>query len=306
MDQLKAIHYFIAVAEEGSFTAAARRFRLPPSSISRRVADLEKHLGVQLLLRSTRLVRLTEMGQIYLQTIKPLTQQLAATHEKLSSYQRQPSGLLKISAMVTFGEQLLLPLLDRFNQQYPQIQLDVHLTDTLSALDYDDLDLAIRGGTAPNTRVLAHRLMDNHFYPVAAPAYLETAGYPKTARELAQHRGLYYRTPQGPTPWLAYLDGQWVDVSGPRVAVSNHTPWLLQKALAGEGILMLPRWASAHLIQRGELLPLQFSDPVRISRSPSNEVYLLYQPQRFEVPKIRVAVEFILQEMQKLEVRLGL
>ena len=174
MDQLRAIRYFSKVVETGSFTKAAKVFDVPPSSLSRRVSDLEKSLGATLLKRSTRMVKLTEVGQVYYDDVQHILNQLEQSKETIRSYQTTPMGRLRISSMVGFGEKILLPLLNEFEALYPQIVLDVSLSDELSTLGRDDVDIAIRGGYAPNERVLAIRLMDNRFIPVAAPDYLKT------------------------------------------------------------------------------------------------------------------------------------
>lgn len=222
MDQLKALRYFIKVVETGSFTRAAEAFSVPPSSLSRRIADLEKSLGANLLKRSTRVVQVTEIGQQYFKQVQEILAQLEQSDETVRSYQAKPKGFLRISAMVSFGERLLLPLLEEFKALYPEIVLDISLSDELSTLSRDDVDIAIRGGYAPNERVQAVRLMDNEFIPVAAASYLAAMGTPVQATELKQHQGLFFRTPAGPSPWLCELDGQWLDVSAQPLAISNN------------------------------------------------------------------------------------
>jgi DNA-binding transcriptional LysR family regulator len=293
MDELRALRYFSKVVETGSFTKAARVFGVPPSSLSRRVADLEKSLGATLLKRSTRVVKVTEIGQIYFEQIQDILNQLEQSYEVVRSYQARPMGQLRISAMVGFGERILLALLDEFSQLYPEIIVDVSLSDELSALGRDDVDIAIRGGYAPNERVQAIRLMDNEFIPVAAPSYLVEMGTPKSVLELRQHKGLYFRTPNGPSPWLCELDGQWKDVSAPQVAVSNNGKWLADKAINGQGIMMAPRWLLAPYLQRGELQELFFDPVLRITQNTDLAVYLLYQKQRYLVPKVKAAVDFL-------------
>jgi DNA-binding transcriptional LysR family regulator len=112
MDQLRALRYFIKVVETGSFTRAAEAFSVPPSSLSRRIADLEKTLGANLLKRSTRVVQVTEIGQLYFKQVQEILAQLEQSDETVRSYQAKPTGFLRISAMVSFGERLLLPLLE--------------------------------------------------------------------------------------------------------------------------------------------------------------------------------------------------
>ncbi|MHA2938997.1 LysR family transcriptional regulator [Vibrio sp. RC27] len=299
MDELRAIRYFSKVVETGSFTKAAKTFNVPPSSLSRRVADLEKKLGTTLLKRSTRIVKLTEVGQIYYNDIQKILNQLAQSNETVRSYQSKPMGRLRISSMVGFGNQILFPLLDEFSELYPEIVIDVSLSDELSTLGRDDVDIAIRGGYAPNERVLAIKLMDNNFVPVASPCYLEKYGVPKNPIELKNHHGLYFKSPIGVMPWLCHLDNQWQDVSGPAVAISNNGAWLSKKACRGEGIIMLPRWALASQLKSGELQELMFEQEISVTQNTNMAVYLLYQKQRYLVPKVKAAVDFLVERVQK-------
>jgi DNA-binding transcriptional LysR family regulator len=298
MDQFRALRYFSKVAETGSFTKAANIFGVPPSSLSRRVADLENSLGATLLKRSTRNVKLTEVGQRYYSQVLDILNQLEQSNEAVRSYQAKPMGHLHISSMVGFGERILFPLLDEFSQLYPDVVLDVSLSDELSALSRDDVDVAIRGGYAPNERVLAIKLMGNQFIPVAAPSYWADMGKPKFAIELKQHKGLYFRTPNGPTPWLCHINGQWQDVSAPQVVVSNNGTWLADKAVQGKGILMVPRWAVAHYLASGELVELVLDPQVQINQNNDMAVYLLYQKQRYLVPKVKAAVDFLVARVK--------
>ena len=298
MDQLRAIRYFSKVAETGSFTKAASAFSVPPSSLSRRVADLERHVGATLLKRSTRVVKLTEVGEIYYNQVQDILHQIEQSNETVRSYQAQPMGQLRISSMVGFGERIVMPLLGEFSDLYPEIVLDVSLSDELATLGEDDVDIAIRGGYAPNERVLAIRLMDNEFIPVAAPGYLADMGTPLKAMDLRQHKGLYFRTPNGPSPWLCKIDGQWCDVSGPVVAVSNNGRWLADKAVAGQGIMMAPRWALSSYIESGELQELHLDRLLHITQNADLAVYLLYQKQRYLVPKVKAAVDFLVARIQ--------
>jgi DNA-binding transcriptional LysR family regulator len=264
VDQLKALKYFVRVVDEGSFTKAATFFSVPPSSLSRRVADLESSLGANLLQRSTRVVKVTEIGrQYYKQVVKILTE-LDYSNEVVRSYQAKPMGKLRISSMTGFGERILLPLLDEFSERYPDIILDVHLNDELSTLGRDEVDIAIRGGYAPNERVVALKLMDNKFLPAASESYITRMGMPTKALELKGHQGLYYRTPLGPTPWLCDIDGQWHDVSAPPVTVSNSGVWLLD-----------------------------INPTLTTTQNPNFAIYLLYQKQRYHLPKVKAAVDFL-------------
>jgi DNA-binding transcriptional LysR family regulator len=298
MDQLRALRYFCKVAEDGSFTRAAEAFSVPPSSLSRRVAALEDSLGATLLKRTTRAVQLTEIGQLYFQQAKDILYQLEQSDEVVRSYQAKPMGQLRISAMTGFGERLVVPLLAEFKTLYPDITLDLSLSDAVSNLGRDDVDIAIRGGYAPNERVQAIRLMGNEFIPVASPGYLKEMGTPTSGLELTQHRGLFYRTPVGPSPWLCKIDGQWHNVAGIPAAVSNHSKWLAELAVEGCGIMMAPRWSLADYLASGQLQELFFNTTLRVSQNAEMAIYLLYQKQQYAVPKVKAAVDFFVARLR--------
>jgi DNA-binding transcriptional LysR family regulator len=287
------MRYFARVAETGSFTRAAATFSVPPSSLSRRIADLEENLGATLLKRTTRVVQLTEIGQLYFEQLQDILVQLEQCDESVRSYQAQPMGQLRISAMVGFGERILMPLMDEFRQLYPEIILDISLSDDVTTLGRDDVDVAIRGGYAPNERVQAIRLMDNEFIPVASQGYLDRRGVPESVSELRQHQGVFFRTPTGALPWLCEIEGQWHDVSGIPMAISNNSKWLGEQAAAGLGIMMAPRWSLVDYLERGELLELNLEPALHISQNAKLAIYLLYQKQRYLVPKVKVAVDFL-------------
>lgn len=300
MDQLKALKYFVKVVETGSFTKAAKMLSVPSSSLSRRVADLEQSLGATLLTRSTRSVNLTEIGQTYYQQVREILASLAYSDELVRSYQSTPMGVLHISSMVGFGERMLLPLLDEFSALYPEIMLNVSLSDEVTMLVRDQVDIAIRGGYAPDERVIAIKLMENNFIPVAASSYLQEYGTPVTALELNKHKGLYFKTPTGATPWLCQIKGQWQDVSAEAVLVSNNGRWLVDKAIAGMGILMMPRWALNPYLVSGELHELHLKPPISITQNANLGVFLLYQKQRYQVPKVKAAVDFLIAKVKDI------
>ena len=299
MDELRALRYFAKVAESGSFTLTAESFSVPPSSVSRRVSELEQKLGATLLQRSTRTVRLTEVGSLYLERVQEAMEVLQQGEEAVRAYQSKPVGQLKISAMAGLGERMVIPLLRDFASQFPEVVLDVSLSDEVVSLGVDDVDIAIRGGYAPNERIHAVRLMDNEFVPVASPDYLKAEGHPGTVFDLVSRRGLFYRTPRGPTPWLCEVDGEWHDVSGITAAVSNDGVWLGDLAVQGKGILMAPRWSLRDHLKQGTLVELKLDTKLFVSENTELAIYLLYQKRRYHVPKIKAAVDFFVEHLKE-------
>ena len=297
MDQLLALKYFCKVAETGSFTSAATAFSVPPSSISRRISDLETSLGTHLLTRSTRVVKLTEIGTAYLEQVKEILVQLELSNESVKSYQSRPMGQLKISSMVSFGERKLFPLLDEFSTLHPDITLDISLSDELSSLANDDVDVAIRGGYAPDERIHAIKLMPNDFIPVASPHYLAVRGIPENGFALRKHQGLFFRTPRGPSPWLLAEGDQWHDVSGNPVAISNNANWLMEQGVAGKGIMMAPRWSVETTLASGALVELLTDAALSVNQNPDMGIFLLYQKPKYLVPKVKVFIDFLVERL---------
>ena len=199
--------------------------------------------------------------------------------------------------MVSFGERKLFPLLDDFSALYPDITLDISLSDELSSLANDDIDVAIRGGYAPDERIHAIKLMPNEFIPVASPAYLAAMGTPEDGFELRNHQGLFFRTPRGPSPWLLEIDDQWHDVSGQPAVISNNANWLMKQGLEGKGIMMAPRWSVETHLMSGELVELLRDTALSVNQNPGMGIYLLYQKPKYLVPKVKVFIDFLVENL---------
>lgn len=221
MDKLRALQYLVKVADTLSFSRAAKAFGVPASSISRRITDLEADLGVQLLHRTTRTVRLTEVGALYLEQVRAGIAQLNDAEELVAQRSNTPSGTLRISTMPGYGRLLLLPALQDFGERYPQIVLDVHLSDTLVDLGRDQIDIAIRGGRQPQDRVVARKLDPNRFILAASPQYLATMGTPRTLDDLQGHRALMYRGPNAVIPWQGLDEEGWREIPVTPAFISN-------------------------------------------------------------------------------------
>ncbi|PWI33206.1 LysR family transcriptional regulator [Vibrio albus] len=293
MDKLKAIHYFIATVEYGGFSAAAKKFSVPASSVSRRISDLEKLLGAQLINRTTRHINLTEIGELYYQQVKRLSQLEKDSEELIRTYQKEPSGTLFISSVTGFGQTYLIPVIDEFQEKYPNVRIRLDLNDTLTKVPDGNVDIAIRAGFAPDERIVAVKLMSNEFIPVASPGYLSQYGKPENSEEIKSHHGLFYLSANGPIRWWSYIDNNWQEVSARERLATNSGPWLIQKAIAGEGIAMLPRWSVKQAIKEGQLVELSLNQPTSVSPDKTNAVYLLYRQQAYNNPKIQAAVDFI-------------
>lgn len=293
MDKLKALNYFLKVAHTLSFTEAAREFEVPASSISRRIAELEASLGTELLHRTTRMVRLTEAGELYLEQVRMGMTQLTAAEELLRERGSTPSGTLRISCLAGYGRVMLMPILQAFVEQFPEVLVDVHLSDELVDLGGDQFDITIRGGALPEQRVVARRLDPNHFVLAASPSYLALHGTPRSLADLADHVALLYRSPSSILKWIAFDGNDWIVPKITPAFISNDGACLLEMACNHRGLVLLPEWGlRRHLAQR-ELLAVELEQPLCVSRSDQLGIYMLYLQSRYTIPKIRAAVEFI-------------
>jgi len=297
MDKLRALHYLVKVADTLSFSRAARVFGVPTSSISRRITDLEADLGVQLLHRTTRTVRLTEIGARYLEQVRAGLAQLADADELVGQSSATPSGTLRISAMPGYGSLLLMPALQDFGERYPGIVPDVHLSDALVDLGRDQIDIAIRGGREPRDRVVARKLDPNRFILAASPEYLARMGTPRTLADLQAHRALMYRGPNAVIRWQGLDEDGWHEVPVAPAFVSNDGAALIAMACRHRGIVLLPEWGLKSALDRGELVAVRLDRPVSVGRGGEAGIYLLYLQTRYQVPKVRVAVEFLVERL---------
>ncbi|MBH9552781.1 LysR family transcriptional regulator [Inhella gelatinilytica] len=297
MDKLRALNYLVRVADTLSFSRAAKAFGVPASSISRRISDLEAELGVELLHRTTRTVRLTELGALYVEQVRAGMAQLHDAEELVGQRSSTPSGTLRISAMPSYGQLLLMPALQEFSERYPDILLDVHLSDSLVDLGRDQIDIAIRGGRQPQDRVVARRLDPNRFILAASPTYLQAMGTPRTLDDLTSHRALMYRGPNAVIKWQGLDEDGWRELPVTPAFISNDGASLIAMACRHRGLVLLSEWGLERHLRTGELVPVTLDQPVSVGRGVESGIYLLYLQTRYQIPKVRVAVEFLVQRL---------
>lgn len=298
MDQLRAIQYFIKVAELGSFAEAARILGVPASSVSRRLRDLEEELGVTLISRTTRVVRLTELGQLYLDRVRPSIDDLRHADELVKNHLASPSGILRISSITGYGAYRLVPALKRLRQRYPELVVDLDLTDQLTDLTSDEIDIAVRATAHPPERAIARRLNSNNYVLVAAPSYLSEQGCPRCLDDLLEHRTLLYRGPDRIIYWQAKSASGWSEIRTKPTFICNIGEELVAEAEAGNGLAVVPSWAVRDQVAQGRLCAITLVDgKLALSRNEETGTYLLYHQPKHKLMKIKVAVDFLVTEL---------
>ncbi len=301
MDKLRALKYFLRTAETCSFSQTAKNFAVPASSISRRITDLEKSLGIKLFTRSTRSVALTELGRLYYSEIKDALETIERADILVSDQSQTPCGILRITSTPAFGELKLLPALQKMKKQFPEIIFDVNFTDSILDLTGHTLDIAIRSSNILPENLVARELFPHRFILVATPELLQIYGTPKTIQELETIPSIIYRGPDKLMSWQAVKDNIWNELSPTPSYISNHGPSLLDAALNGEGIALFPYWAVDEYITEGKLHEITIKDTLfSLTRETESTMFLLYHPPKYKLQKISTAINFLHREFTSL------
>ena len=289
MDQLAAMRVFARVADLGSFTAAAEALGLSRAMTSTQVAALEKHFRVRLLNRTTRKVALTSEGTRFLEHCRRVFAEIQAAEDELSGARERPSGRLTVDVPGAFGRHLLMPALPEFLARYPELTLDVRISDRVVDLVAEQVDVAVRGGTITDPNLVVRRAVGSRWITCASPAYLDRRGWPQSPDDLAAHDLIGYRSagaPQG-RGWV-FQDGQrQVSIAPAFRATCDSPEALLVAAASGAGIIQTMDLLAARPLQQRELVVLL---PGTAVRGPP--VSVVYPQAGQRLAKVRVFTEF--------------
>jgi DNA-binding transcriptional LysR family regulator len=295
--RLGNIELFCLTAQHEGFTNAARAVGLTPAAVSRSVARLEAHLGVRLLMRTTRQVRLTEAGRRYYDQCRQAIGQLVEAERELSGQQRRPVGVVRASLPTPYGHCRVLPLVPAFMQKYPDVELDLQLTNRNVDITDEGFDLAVRGRTPPDSGLVARKLEDADLVIVAAPSYLRRRKLPRTEHDLASHRCIQFVLPSSgqPVPWLLRRDGR--DFEWPTAGTVRCADDILGTVTlvrAGAGVLQTYRFIVAQDLRDGTLVEL-LPELAGASRPFS----LMYPAHRHMPLRVRVFIDFLLSRLAR-------
>lgn len=288
------MQFFVLVARLGSLAGAARALDLTPPAASKRLAALEARLGVRLLNRSTRSISLTSEGETYLQHASRILADIREMEDLLSHSRATPRGLLRVNATLGFGRTAIAPLVSAFAARYPEVEVQMEVTDRPVDLVDSGYDLAIRFGELPDQRLNARRILSNRRLLCASPAYLKRHGAPASLADLARHRCIIHRqNDEAYGIWrFTHQDhSEVVKVHG--ALSSNDGDIVLGWALDGHGILIRSEWDLARYLDSGRLrivLP-EFT-------LPSADLYVYYPSQRNQTTRARAFIDFLVEHFQ--------
>jgi len=291
---LDAIRIFIKVAECGSFSKAATVLAMSPSSVSRQVDKLERHLSTLLFRRSTRRLTLTDGGSEFLERAR---QALADLDAALSAARPDPdelAGTLRVSVFESFGHSHVCPALPGFLARHPKIGIELAIDNRVVDLYRDDVNLAIRIGRPADSRLKARKLLDNHMRLCAAPAYLSRHAAPLQPADLAQHNCLTLGGGKREARWHFRRGAKKAEVSvSGNLASAGGTP-LLAAALQGTGLVLLPDWMVSAPLRAGALVEVMPEWQPALHAAGSGGIYAVFIDDPKTLPLVRALIEHLL------------
>lgn len=286
MIDLNDIAVFARVVEAGSFTAAARLLAMPKTTVSRRIAALEREVGVRLLQRTTRSLNMTDAGRLYYEQSSQALRLIEEANLRLAEASAEPSGTIRISAPVGFGAYFLNRAVVEFLEIYPKTKVELRLTDDKLNLVEDGIDLAFRTGVLQDSTLIARKLGSTHRHLCASPDYLERHGAPEAPADLAHHHCVIAGPSAAGAHWV--LDGpqgqETVTVSGRFAA--NEMQAVVAAAIAGYGIAQLPYGMADALIGEGRLRRV-----LGDHTTPAGGLYVLYPSSRHLSPLVKAFID---------------
>ncbi|MGK4327777.1 LysR substrate-binding domain-containing protein [Lonsdalea quercina] len=290
MDNFDTIPFFIAVVETGSFSSAARKLAVTKSAVSKRISQFEDELGIRLLNRTTRKISLTEAGLKYYEYARAANLLVKEGQDAISKMQDTAQGLLRITVPMVFGRLHISPLIPRFLQQNPQIELHMSMDDRMVDLVGEGFDMGIRIGQLSDSSLIARPLSPCTSVLCASPHYLHQYGTPNTPDELNQHNCLLYSYYRGGAAWT--FDGPCgQERVFPRGNYKvNNSEVLYEALLAGAGIAQMPTFIVGPALADGRLVPLL---PGYLL--PQHHIFAVYPHRRFMPEKMRLLLDFFLR-----------
>jgi DNA-binding transcriptional LysR family regulator len=295
MDGFSDLNLFALVARHRNLAAAARELGVTPPAVSKRLAQLERRLGVRLMNRTTRRLSLTPEGELYLSSGSRILDELTELEQLVARSRGEPTGLLRVNASFGFGRTRIAPAVSEFVARFPAMKIQLQLTDRPMSLQEEGFDIGIRFGEVPDARINARLLLENRRIVCASPAYVARHGKPSVPHDLTRHACIVLRENDS-----AY--GTWHFSRGKRAETikvdgalsSNDGSVVLQWALEGRGIVVRSQWEIQGHLERGKLVPL-----LEDWALPNANIHAVYLERNQLSVKLRTFVDFLSEYLRK-------
>lgn len=266
------LSFFCLLVKQGSLAATARELNLTPPAVSRRLSQLEERLGVRLLNRTTRRISLTSEGEVYFGNAQRILSDIDEMERLVSSSRAAPKGLLRVNAPLGFGRSYIGPAISAFTKTYPDVEVQLHLTDRPVNLPDEAIDVSIRFGDLPDSRLIANKIAANRRLLCASPAYLRAAGQPNFPHELTQHQCIVLRQNEAAYGnWRLSRGKQTETIKVHGKLSTNDGEVAINWALEGHGILMRAEWDVAKYLRSGRLVQV-----LADYETPPADIYAVY------------------------------
>lgn len=292
MDSFEGIIEFVAVAESGGFSAAARHLGCSTSHVSRQIARLEERVSCALLARSTRQVNLTENGAAYYQQCKELLTGLHQANEQLNQQQFHLKGVLRVSAAGGFAEHFVAPALMAFTQQHPELTVDIDFNSRMVNFVEDGIDFAIRYGELTDSNLIARKLVSRQMMAVASPEYLKNYGMPQHPNQLKSHSCIITNNDH----WLFNINGVHESIKVSGRWRSNNANVVVEASERGLGIAYLPKSTFNNAVDNNRLVAV-----LKSFWSKGSSSWIVYQNRQFLPIRARLAIDYLIKHFSDWE-----
>lgn len=294
MDRLEAMSVLLAAVESGSLSKASRHLRLPLATVSRKVSELEAHLNAALLTRSAKGLELTPAGRSYVTAAKSILEQVAEAERAASGEYMEPKGDLVVTAPIMFGRMHVLPTVTRFLDAYPDVAVNLVMTDRVTHFLEDQVDVALRIGPLPDSNLVATRLGTVRHVICASADYLAAHGVPSTPDDLAEHHVVSFQSVSVLSSWTFERDGVEIDASFRSRLSVNTIDAALDAAVSGAGLVRAVSYQIADHVRAGRLaVVLGAFEP------KPRPVHLVYDGQNRLPLKLRAFVDFVVPRLRQ-------
>lgn len=294
MDRLNAIRLFVRLVECGSFSAVGREEGIGQPAVSKQISSLERHLGAQLVLRTSRQVVITDAGQTFYASARQLVSDFDALESSIGERQQSPRGIVRINTAPAHGRLCITPLLPEFFRQYPDVAIELSVSERQIDLVGDGVDLAVRHGRLVDSSLTARKLSETDFVLVASPGYLAGKGVPTRLADLDQHTCIVFAKGRERYPWSLKVGKETVSYVPHGSLLTGDAEHVRAAVLCGLGISQAPFWLLAEEIRAGKvqvLLP-----ELQPGRVP---IHLVYPAGRRVPMRVKVLIEYLVSAFKR-------
>ncbi len=296
MDRVNAIRLFVRLVECGSFSAVGREEGIGQPAVSKQIGALERHLGAQLVLRTSRQVVITDAGQTFYESARQLVDDFDALESSVGDRQQSPRGVVRVNTAPAHGRLCITPLLPGFFRQYPDVAIELSVSERHVDLVGDGVDLAVRHGRLVDSSLTARKLSETDFVLAASPGYLAAHGAPTSFADLDGHTCVVFAKGRERYPWSLKVGGERVSYVPHGSLLTGDAEHIRAAVLCGLGIAQAPFWLMAEEIRSGEIeVLLPDLQPERVP------IHLVYPAGRRVPMRVRVFIEYLVSAFARSE-----